>query len=112
VGMFYVKPENWQPFMPFWVSGVLSGAAVLFFAYLGFDAVSSAAEEVKNPQKSMPIGIIGSLFICTLLYVVVSLVLTGIVPYANLNVSDPVSFAMQIIDQDWTAGLISLGAIV
>ncbi|WP_318245212.1 amino acid permease [Solibacillus faecavium] len=112
VGVFYVKPENWTPFLPFGMSGVFTGAALVFFAYLGFDAVSSAAEEVKNPQRSMPIGIIGSLFICTLLYVVVSLVLTGIVPYTNLNVTDPVSFAMQVINQEWAAGIISLGAVI
>ncbi len=112
VGMFYVKPSNWQPFMPYGFSGVLSGAATVFFAYLGFDAVSSAAEEVKNPQRNMPIGIIGSLFVCTLLYVVVSIVLTGIVSYTELNVTDPVAFALQIIHQDWAAGLVSLGAVV
>ncbi|KAB2333069.1 amino acid permease [Cytobacillus depressus] len=112
VGVFYVEPANWQPFMPFGTAGVLSGAALVFFAYLGFDAVSSAAEEVKNPQRNLPIGIIGSLLICTLLYVVVSLVLTGIVPYTKLNVSDPVSYAMQLMHQDWMAGLISLGAVV
>lgn len=112
VGVFYVEPDNWTPFLPFGTSGVLTGAALVFFAYLGFDAVSSAAEEVKNPQRNMPIGIIGSLFICTLLYVAVSLVLTGIVPYTDLNVSDPVSFAMQLIQQDWIAGVISLGAVV
>ncbi|WP_404450653.1 amino acid permease [Virgibacillus necropolis] len=111
VGVFFVKPVNWQPFMPFGISGVMSGAALVFFAYLGFDAVSSAAEEVKNPQRNLPIGIIGSLVICTILYVVVSLVLTGIAPYTQLNVSDPVSFAMQIIHQDWIAGIISLGAV-
>ena len=112
VGMFYVEPANWQPFMPFGVQGVMSGAALVFFAYLGFDAVSSAAEEVKNPQRNLPIGIIGSLLICTLLYVTVSLVLTGIVSYTHLNVNDPVNFAMQIIHQDWAAGIISLGAVV
>lgn len=112
VGIFYVEPVNWQPFMPFGVQGVMNGAALVFFAYLGFDAVSSAAEEVKNPQRNMPIGIIGSLFICTLLYVAVSLVLTGIVSYKDLNVNDPVTFAMQIIQQDWVAGIISLGAVV
>src|SRR4051794_9438361 len=111
VGIFYVEPANWQPFMPFGMNGVISGAALVFFAYLGFDAVSSAAEEVKNPQRNLPIGIIGSLLICTLLYVAVSLVLTGIVSYTHLNVSDPVSFAMQLIHQDWAAGLISLGAV-
>ncbi|MBT2757671.1 amino acid permease [Mesobacillus foraminis] len=112
VGIFYVEPGNWQPFMPFGMNGVLSGAALVFFAYLGFDAVSSAAEEVKNPQRNMPIGIIGSLFICTILYVAVSLVLTGMVSYTRLNVSDPVSFVMQIVHQDWVAGVISLGAVV
>ncbi|WP_239255850.1 amino acid permease [Listeria ilorinensis] len=112
VGMFYVKPSNWQPFMPYGFSGVLNGAATVFFAYLGFDAVSSAAEEVKNPQRNMPIGIIGSLFVCTLLYVIVSIVLTGIVSYTELNVTDPVAFALQIIHQDWAAGLVSLGAVV
>lgn len=111
VGIFYVKPAQWHPFMPFGVGGVLNGAALVFFAFLGFDAVSSAAEEVKNPQRNMPIGIIGSLFVCTILYVVVSLVLTGIVSYTHLNVSDPVSFSMQMIHQDWVAGIISLGAI-
>ncbi|MGE7839494.1 APC family permease [Lysinibacillus sp. NPDC093712] len=112
VGIFYVEPTNWQPFLPFGVSGVLGGAALVFFAYLGFDAVSSAAEEVKNPQRNMPIGIIGSLLICTVLYVVVSLVLTGMVPYTQLNVSDPVSYVMQLVHQDWIAGIISLGAVV
>ncbi|MBA9026985.1 amino acid permease [Peribacillus huizhouensis] len=112
VGIFYVEPANWQPFLPFGIEGVLSGAALVFFAYLGFDAVSSAAEEVKNPQRNLPIGIIGPLLICTLLYVVISLVLTGMVPYTQLNVSDPVSYAMQLIHQDWMAGVISLGAVV
>ncbi|MFJ7744462.1 amino acid permease [Peribacillus sp. NPDC097295] len=112
VGAFYVEPTNWQPFTPFGTSGVLNAAALVFFAYLGFDAVSSAAEEVKNPQRNMPIGIIGSLFICTLLYVALSLVLTGMVSYTKLNVSDPVSFAMQMVHQDWVAGIISIGAVV
>lgn len=112
VGAFYVKPENWTPFLPFGINGVFTGAALVFFAYLGFDAVSSAAEEVKNPQRNMPIGIIGSLLICTILYVGVSLVLTGIVPYTSLNVADPVAYAMQVINQGWIAGVISLGAVV
>lgn len=112
VGLFYVKPDNWAPFTPFGFSGVLSGAALVFFAFLGFDAVSSAAEEVKKPQRNMPLGIIGSLAICTILYVLVSLVLTGMVPYTNLNVGNPVSFAMSIVHLDWVSGFISLGAIV
>ncbi|MEL4026814.1 amino acid permease [Lysinibacillus endophyticus] len=111
VGVFYVKPENWQPFMPFGFEGVLAGGALVFFAYLGFDAVSSAAEEVKNPQRNLPIGIIGSLLICSFLYISVSLVLTGIVPYTELNVSNPVSYALQIVEHDWISGVISLGAV-
>ena len=111
VGVWYVKPENWTPFMPFGFSGVAAGAATVFFAYLGFDAVSTAAEEVRNPQRNMPIGIIASLVICTLLYIAVSLILTGIVPYDQLGVKNPVAFALNYIQQDWVAGFISLGAI-
>ncbi|MCL6604747.1 MAG: amino acid permease [Paenibacillus sp.] len=110
-GIFYVKPENWTPFMPFGFHGVVNGAATVFFAYIGFDAISTAAEEVKRPQRDLPIGIISSLAICTVLYIAVSLVLTGIVPYQNLNVSDPVSFALRFVDQNMIAGLISVGAI-
>ncbi|WP_203362563.1 amino acid permease [Bacillus sp. REN10] len=111
VGAFYVQPANWTPFMPFGFSGVATGAATVFFAYIGFDAVSTAAEEVRNPQRTMPIGIIASLAICTLLYIIVAGILTGIVPYTELNVKNPVAFALQYIHQDWIAGLISLGAI-
>jgi APA family basic amino acid/polyamine antiporter len=111
VGVGYVKPENWTPFMPFGFSGVATGAATVFFAFIGFDAVSTAAEEVRNPQRNMPIGIIASLTICTALYIAVSLVLTGVVPYEQLNVNDPVAFALRYVNQDWAAGLISLGAI-
>lgn len=111
VGVFYVKPDNWQPFMPFGFDGVLAGAALVFFAFLGFDAVSSAAEEVKNPQRNLPIGIIGSLLVCSLLYITISLVMTGIAPYTDLNVSNPVSFVIQLVGQDWIAGVISLGAV-
>jgi APA family basic amino acid/polyamine antiporter len=111
VGGWYVKPENWTPFMPFGFSGVATGAATVFFAYIGFDAVSTAAEEVRNPQRNMPIGIIGSLLICTILYIVVSLILTGMVPYTQLNVKDPVAFALYFVNQNWVAGFISLGAI-
>ncbi|MGE0911647.1 amino acid permease [Bacillus atrophaeus] len=112
VGIGYVKPDNWSPFMPFGINGVIASAATVFFAYLGFDAVSNASEEVKNPQKNMPIGIIGALAICTILYIAVSLVLTGMMPYTQLNVGDPVSFALKFIGQDQLAGIISVGAIV
>ncbi|GIM47928.1 amino acid permease [Collibacillus ludicampi] len=112
VGVKFVKPVNWSPFMPFGFHGIATGAATVFFAYIGFDAVSTAAEEVKNPQRSMPIGIIGSLAICTVLYIAVSAILTGIVPYHMLDVKNPVAFALQYVHQDWVAGFISLGAIL
>ncbi|MFS0916968.1 amino acid permease [Brevibacillus sp. 179-C 1.1 NHS] len=112
VGVMYVKPENWSPFMPFGFAGVATGAATVFFAFIGFDAVSSAAEEVRNPQRDMPIGIITSLLVCTILYIAVSLTLTGIVPYNMLHVKNPVAFALNYVNQDWVAGFISVGAIV
>ncbi|MEW4369916.1 amino acid permease [Paenibacillus kandeliae] len=111
VGVFYVQPANWTPFLPFGFSGVTAGAATVFFAYIGFDAVSTAAEEVKRPQRDLPIGIIASLAICTVLYIVVSLILTGIVPYSMLNVSDPVAFALQYVQMNGIAWIVSLGAI-
>ncbi|MCJ8012462.1 amino acid permease [Paenibacillus sp. KQZ6P-2] len=111
VGAFYVKPENWSPFLPFGISGVINGAATVFFAYIGFDAVATAAEEVKRPQRDLPIGIISSLAICTVLYIAVSLVLTGMVPYTQLNVGDPVAFALRFVNQNTLAGFISIGAI-
>ncbi|WP_445491892.1 amino acid permease [Niallia sp. 03133] len=112
VGVWYVKPDNWVPFTPYGFSGVASGAAVVVFAYFGFDAVSTAAEEVKNPQRNLPIGIISALAICTVLYIIVSLILTGIVPFTQLNVKDPVAFALSYINQNWAAGFVSLGAII
>ncbi|MFC7393908.1 amino acid permease [Scopulibacillus cellulosilyticus] len=112
VGVWYVKPANWAPFTPFGFSGITTGAAVVVFAYFGFDAVSTAAEEVKNPQRNLPIGIISALTICTFLYIIVSSILTGIVPFDKLGVKDPVAFALRFINQDWAAGLISVGAIV
>jgi len=113
VGVSYVKPDNWQPFMPFGMGSVMSAAALVFFAFIGFDAVTSAAEEVKNPSKDLPIGIIGSLGICTILYVVVAAIMTGIVPYMNFKgVDHPVSLALQYAGQDWVAGFVDLAAIL
>lgn len=112
VGVFYVKPGNWQPYLPFGFSGVISGAAVVFFAFLGFDSVSMATEEVANPKKDIPKGIIGSIMVATVLYMVVTLVLTGIVPFHLLDVKDPVAFAMRFVDQRLVGGLISGGAII
>ena len=111
VAVGYVKPENWTPFLPFGFKGVMGGAAIVFFAYIGFDAVSTAAEECINPGRDMPRGIIASLAICTVLYIVVSLILTGVVPYTELNVAAPVAFALHYIQQDWAAGIISVGAM-
>jgi APA family basic amino acid/polyamine antiporter len=113
VGFKHVTPANWQPFMPFGVSGVMSAAAVVFFAFIGFDAVTSAAEEVKNPKRDLPIGIIGSLAICTVLYVIVSAIMTGIVPFQMFKgIDHPVSLALQHAGENWFAGFIDLGAIL
>lgn len=112
IGVFHIKPSNWHPFMPFGWNGVFQGAAIIFFAYIGFDAVSTAAEEVRNPQKDLPKGIIGSLLFCTVLYIVVSGILTGMVPYVKFNeTSAPVAYALQQIGINWGSALVSVGAI-
>ena len=102
---------NWEPFTPFGVSGIFGGAAIVFFAYIGFDAVATSAEECKNPAHDLPIGIIGSLVICTALYVVVAGVLTGIVPYTELNNPEPVAFALRYIGYNLGSALVGVGAI-
>ncbi|WP_368251593.1 APC family permease [Enterococcus sp. 2201sp1_2201st1_B8_2201SCRN_220225] len=112
VGVFFVKPSNWQPFTPFGAKGIFDGAALVFFAFLGFDAVSMAAEEVKNPQRDVPRGIIGSIAIATVLYIVVTLIMSGIVPYEKLNVTDPVAFAMRYVGHDFLGSVIAIGAIL
>jgi basic amino acid/polyamine antiporter, APA family len=104
-------PPNAAPGQYGW-SGVLRGAAVVFFAYIGFDAVSTAAQEARNPQRDMPIGILGSLAICTLLYVAVGFVLTGIVPYDRLNVPDPIAVGVDAVGLKWLAPLVKLGAVL
>lgn len=106
-----VSTANWVPFNPFGWTGVVQGASLIFFAYVGFDAVSTAAEEAKNPQRDLPIGIISSLFICTILYIIVSGLLTGIVHYSSLNVSSPISHAMLILGHKVAAAMIGVGAI-
>ncbi len=120
-GLQYVTPSNWEPFIPqntgvwgeFGWSGVLRGAGLIFFAYIGFDAVSTAAQEAKNPQKDMPIGILGSLAICTVLYCLVSFTLTGMVPYTQLDSAAPVAAAMSAIPQlHWLRIFIDLGAVM
>jgi APA family basic amino acid/polyamine antiporter len=115
-GVWYVRPENWSPFMPYQWSGVMTGAAVVFFAYIGFDAVSTTAEEAKNPRRDLPIGIIASLVVCTVLYVLVAGVLTGIVPVVQYRqdaqfLNAPVAYALATINLDWAAGLVSAGAV-
>ena len=114
-----VNPANWHPFIPpstgarghFGWSGVMQGAGIVFFAYIGFDAVSTAAQEAKNPQRDMPIGIIGSLLICTVLYIAVSALATGIVPYPQLDVPDPIAVAADHAGLGWMSAAIKLGAI-
>jgi APA family basic amino acid/polyamine antiporter len=115
-GAAFVKPEHWTPFMPYGFSGVMAAAAVVFFGYIGFDAVSTTAEEAKNPQRDLPIGIIASLVLCTLLYLAVSAVLTGILPVVQYKdnvqfLNAPVGYALAVINQDWAAGLVSAGAV-
>jgi APA family basic amino acid/polyamine antiporter len=114
-----VNPANWHPFMPpntgtrgeFGWTGVMTGAGIVFFAYIGFDAVSTAAQEAKNPQKDMPIGIIGSLLICTVLYIIVSAIATGVMSYKDLNVPDPIAVAADRAGLGWMSSIIKLGAI-
>jgi APA family basic amino acid/polyamine antiporter len=111
-GAFYVKPENWTPFAPNGVKGVLSGVAAVFFAFIGFDSISTTAEECKDPQRDMPKAMIYCLLICTVLYVLITLVLTGMVNYKELNVSDPLAFVFQNIGLDFMAGLISVSSVI
>jgi len=119
VAVFNVNPENWSPFVPFgWFShdgsrpiGVLAGASIVFFAYVGFDAVSTAVEEAYNPQRDIPIGILAALIFCTLVYVIVSALMTGIVPYSVLNVPSPASEALLRIGHNTAAGLVATGVV-
>jgi APA family basic amino acid/polyamine antiporter len=120
VGFAFINRANWHPFIPpslrpgeFGWSGVLRGAGVIFFAYIGFDAVSTAAQEAKNPQRDMPIGMLGSLGLCTVLYIVVSLVLTGVVNYQSLNVAAPIAVAVDAFGEHlaWLRTVIKVGAI-
>ena len=114
-GAFFVKPENWTPFAPNGAAGIFAGAFLIFFAYIGFDALATAAEECKNPQKDLPVGIIGSLIITTIVYVSVALVLTGLmdtstaVPLPFLKA--PMAYCMSLLNMNWAAGLISIGSL-
>ena len=115
-GAFYIKPENWTPFAPNGFEGVFMGAFIIFFAYIGFDALATAAEECKNPQKDLPIGILGSLIVTTVVYVLVALVLTGMQPTSGVSIPEglfkaPMAFAMSVVNHNWIAGLISVGSL-
>jgi APA family basic amino acid/polyamine antiporter len=114
LGSFYISPRNWVPFAPNGISGVFKGVSAVFFAYIGFDAVSTTAEECKNPQRDLPRGMIYSLVICTVLYMAVSLVLTGMVPSAKLAVGDPLAFVFgpEGANIPWVSALISVSAVV
>lgn len=119
LGWGHVNTANWHPLIPdndgtfghYGSSGILRGAGVVFFAFIGFDAVSTAAQEARKPQKDMPIGILGSLAVCTILYVLVAAVLTGLVPYKELNVPDPIAKGVDVIGIGWFSLLIKLGAL-
>ncbi len=120
VGIFHIDSANWSPFAPFgWFShdelgkpiGILAGASVVFFAYVGFDAVSTATEEANKPQRDIPIGILASLIFCTLIYIIVSGVLTGILPYSQLNVPSPVAYALEHVGIKWASALVAAGVI-
>ncbi|MBO0932200.1 amino acid permease [Fibrella aquatilis] len=112
VGAFYVKPANWSPFAPNGMAGVLSGVASVFFAFIGFDSISTTAEECKNPQRDLPRAMLYCLAICTVLYVLITLVLTGMVNYKELGVSDPLAYVFQKVNLDFVAGVISVSAVV
>jgi APA family basic amino acid/polyamine antiporter len=118
-GIAFINIHNWHPFIPantgkfgsFGLSGIFRGAAVIFFAYIGFDAVSTAAQESKNPQRDLPRGILGSLIICTILYIVVALILTGIVSYTKLGVPDPIAVGVDATGLKWLSPIVKIGAI-
>jgi APA family basic amino acid/polyamine antiporter len=113
VGFAAIHPHQWTTpsFAPNGLKGISMGAAIIFFSYIGFDAVSTASEEAKHPQRDIPIGIIASLIICTVLYVAIALVLTGLIPWDRLNVADPLAVALQYVHAEWAAGILSLGAV-
>jgi APA family basic amino acid/polyamine antiporter len=112
VGIVHINPDNYVPFAPNGWRGIHQGAAIVFFAYIGFDAISTAAEETKNPQRNMPIGILGGLAICTLIYVVVGIVATGLVPYQQLKAADPLAQALQLAGLKTASAIVAFGAVV
>jgi amino acid transporter len=112
IGFFFTKAGNWSPFMPNGFEGVLKGVSALFYAYIGFDAISTTAEECRNPQRDLPKGMIYSLVICTALYILIALVLTGMVHYSELNVTDPLAYVFNKVGQKWIGYIVSISAVV
>ncbi|MES2588174.1 MAG: amino acid permease [Bacteroidota bacterium] len=112
VGIFYVDTANWDPFAPNGISGILKGVSAVFFAYIGFDAISTTAEECKNPQRDLPRGMMWAIIICTFLYIIIALVLTGMVSYKDLNVGDPLAFVFEKLNLKWLSGIIAVSAVV
>jgi APA family basic amino acid/polyamine antiporter len=112
IGFFYVTPANWHPFMPNGFSGVMKGVSGVFFAYIGFDAISTTAEECENPQRDLPRGMIYSLIICTVLYILIAIVLTGMVSYKELSVGDPLAFVFKKLGLNQISGIISFSAVI
>jgi basic amino acid/polyamine antiporter, APA family len=112
VGVFYVDTANWSPFAPNGVSGILKGVSAVFFAYIGFDAISTTAEECENPQRDLPRGMMWAIIICTILYIAIALVLTGMVSYSKLNVGDPLAFVFDTLHLKWMSGIIAVSAVV
>jgi amino acid transporter len=111
-GAFYITPSNWIPFLPNGAGGVLKGISSVFFAYIGFDAISTTAEECKDPQRDLPRGMIYSLIICTIIYVAIALVLTGMVSYKELNVGEPLAFVFERVGLHWVAGVVAVSAVI
>lgn len=112
VGAFYVNPENWSPFMPNKLAGVLQGVSSVFFAYIGFDALATTAEECKDPERDLPKSMIASLIICTVLYILISLTLTGMISYKELAVGDPLAFVFQKLNVGWMSGIVAVSAVI
>jgi amino acid transporter len=113
VGAFFVDTKNWNPFLPNGIGGLLSGISAVFFAYIGFDAISTTAEECKDPQRDLPRGILYSIIICTILYVAIALVITGMVSYTELNVGDPLAYVFEKVQSlHWLGGVIAVSAVV
>ena len=112
VGVFYVDTNNWHPFLPHGFGGVMAGVSSVFFAYIGFDAISTTAEECKNPQRDLPKAMVYSIVICTVLYIIIALILTGMVSYKLLNVDDPLAFVFNNLGLKWMSGIIAVSAVV